>query len=712
MIKEVELNLFVPSSELLVRLASGNRPLGVPAGPPRIRVLRETYFDTEDQVLRKRGMTCRLSQGEGQAPSVVVTLGEGPDSEGITSRSRLTASAVGAGVFESLRGNSEPADQIRKFADPGTLRPQVAIDIQRLGRVMRTRILRRSILLLFFDRVTVQVGRTSSVFHELRVLRRRGGGPLIRDIAKGLRDQHHLFPDGLSTLQRAHRIMAMGQRQDDPALSPYALNLALALFRDGELGLLQRNGGLAIPTFRGSGEDAARALLDDLTGEEALELVRLGTTEPREGRPALEVWAGPSAPNGTTRGPSKELKWVPWHGMLESLGSGTSVDQDTLPALLLLSRRRLLGQLAWIPAYAPVGPGSTKESSGRPSPVGGSDTSPEIRTLNELLPTLAVVEDPGCDLEVRLRAAGGLAENIAGFFVDEVRTLKERILSGSSPTDSKTYSGLLDLLCVRVRGITDRLYGALNSQLIPGLEERGVHLRAWAALMHQDRRSVLEAFSRELLPSMSVVADWGPALVPEMPPAGCALGLTARERGAEGTRFFHLVLDPGSPSFLRVPKSPVVLPLEEVVQGFLFSRYPSLEKAETYLFRFRTAEITVGEEVPNPAFAVGTGFPGSGAESLNRFHGMEETAEPERGFVPEPNLLPLPVSRTIFRESKQSVVVRVVTRPRMPESHQAQLLRALERKVALKRPLIGWSDLYPVPGPMSLAGLPSLLDGE
>ena len=69
MIREVELNLFVPSSELLVRLASGDRPLGVPAGPPRIRVLRETFFDTDDQVLRRRGMTCRLSEVAVVAPS-------------------------------------------------------------------------------------------------------------------------------------------------------------------------------------------------------------------------------------------------------------------------------------------------------------------------------------------------------------------------------------------------------------------------------------------------------------------------------------------------------------------------------------------------------------------------------------------------------------------------------------------------------------------
>ncbi len=712
MIREVELNLFVPSSELLVRLASGDKPLGVPAGPPRIRVLRETFFDTDDQVLRQRGMTCRLSQGEGEAPSVVVTVGEGPDSEGITSRSRLTAAAVGAGVFETLKGDSEPADQIRKYVEPTTLRPQVAIDIQRLGRAMRSRFLRRSILLLFFDRVTVQVGRTSSVFHELRVLRRRPGGPLIRDIARSLRDEHHLFPDGLSTLQRAYRIVGMGQGTPQPTLSPYSLNLALALFRNGELGMVERGGVLSLPTFRGSGEDAARALLDDLTGVEELELVRLGTTEPREGKPALEVWAGPSAPDGTDHRKASKLVWIPWHRVLEGIGSAITLDRDTLPALLLLTRRRLLGQLAWIPGYRSDGVLPPAVSSRSVDPEEGPEGAGEMDSLTGLCPVLEAVEDPEADLSQRIENAGELADRLETFFVTEIRAVKERILSDTHSTGRFAASELLDLFCVRIRGITDRLYAAVNRDLIPGLEQNGIHLRAWAALMHEDRRAVLERFSRELLPSMSVVADWGPALVPEMPPAGCALGITARERGAEGTRFFHLVLDPTSPSFLRVPNSPVVLPLEEVVQGYLFNKFPSLEKAETYLFRFRTAEVSVQEEVPNPAFSQGGPAQETGFGPFGLSYGLDEAFQPGQGFVPEPNLLPLPASRTIVRETRQSIVVRVVVRPRMPENHQAQLLRGLERQVSLKQPLIGWSDIYPAPGPMSLAGPPSLLESE
>ena len=173
MIRETELNLFVPSPELLVRLASGDRPLGVRAGPPRIKSIRETFFDTPDQTLRRRGMTCKLRQVEGEEPSVVVTVGEGPDSEGITSRSRLTAAAIGAGVFETLRGESEPAAQVQKFVDPTQLRPQIALDIQRLGRVYRGGIFLKPVLLLFFDRITVEAGGTTSVFHELSVRRRR-----------------------------------------------------------------------------------------------------------------------------------------------------------------------------------------------------------------------------------------------------------------------------------------------------------------------------------------------------------------------------------------------------------------------------------------------------------------------------------------------------------------------------------------------------------
>jgi hypothetical protein len=45
----------------------------------------------------------------------------------------------------------------------------------------------------------------------------------------------------------------------------------------------------------------------------------------------------------------------------------------------------------------------------------------------------------------------------------------------------------------------------------------------------------------------------------------------------------------------------------------------------------------------------------------------------------------------------------------MPENFQVQLLRALEREVSRRNPLIGWSDLFVVNGPLELGGIGDLV---
>jgi hypothetical protein len=84
---------------------------------------------------------------------------------------------------------------------------------------------------------------------------------------------------------------------------------------------------------------------------------------------------------------------------------------------------------------------------------------------------------------------------------------------------------------------------------------------------------------------------------------------------------------------------------------------------------------------------------------------------PEVGSGPSPPEPPPspPLPTPEYRRVRQSVVVRVLARRRMPESLQAQLIRALERQVSRRVPLIGWSDLYPVTGPLDLSGLDELI---
>jgi hypothetical protein len=153
-----------------------------------------------------------------------------------------------------------------------------------------------------------------------------------------------------------------------------------------------------------------------------------------------------------------------------------------------------------------------------------------------------------------------------------------------------------------------------------------------------------------------------------------------------------VVLRKDPPSFLEVPGSRTVLPLEEVVRGYFMNQVPELQRAETYMFRFTTGAATVREPMLEPP----ADAPVAGEEE-----DVEESASTGEAVATPP--LPR------FREVRQSVVVRVLVHRRMPESYQAQLLRALERQVSRRNPLIGWSDLYPVTGPLELAGLDELL---
>ncbi len=669
MIRETELNLFVPSPELLVRLASGDRPLGVRAGPPRIKSIRETFFDTPDQTLRRRGMTCKLRQVEGEDPLVVVTVGEGPDSEGITSRSRLTAAAIGFGVFETLRGDSEPATQVQKFVDPGQLRPQIALDIQRLGRVFRGGLLLKPVLLLFFDRVTVEVGGTSSVLHELSVRRRREGGPLIRDIARQLRDEHHLFPDGLSTLHRAYRVLAVEGKTTEEGVSPYGLSMALAAFQEGRIGLIAKGAEYHIPSFRGSGEDAARALSSDLMGTSDLPLVRLGTTEPREGRAVAEVWTVPDSPQPSEgAGKQTQLRWFSWYGLLERVGQPDLRDPTLVSTLLLLTRKKLLGQLPWLSTTLD-GELAAEPTLGEER-KGTHEVPSELGRVGALFSTLRRAEDNTQDLPIRLQAVSHLTNELKNIFSQDVTRAKGKILSGVSGEGEEAPTQLVDLISIRVRGLVDRLYRCLGNDLLGELEDRGVHLRTWTGVMHADRKALLERFTGLLGSTMDVAPEWGPSLTPDMPLAGCAVGLMARSPGVDGTRFFHVVLRKDSPSFIPVPGSATVLPLEEVIRGYFLTQMPELEQAETFMFRFTTGAARVRTPVP----------PG-----------------------------PLSGSKQ-FEESRESVVARVQVNRRMPEGNQTQLIRALERQVTRRNPLIGWSDLYPVRGPLDLTGLDDLLN--
>ena len=375
--RETELNVLLPSRELLVKLVAENRPLGLRASAPKKRVLLEIFFDTPEGSLREQGMTCRLCQIEGELPAVVVTTGEGSEEGGVVSRTMMKASAVGTGIFETLRGESEAARQVQSVADPLRLRPQVALNIRRLQRTVRGGLFFRPVFELFFDVVTVQVGGVAKSYQELHLQDLGPGGPEILDLVQVLRDRYHIFPDGLSTLQRGVRFLNLAREQLETVAAPVHVNVALVAIAGNRIALVPSDDGLTIPTFRGAGEDAALALAQDVTVSGNPSLTRLGSTEPGPDGAVLEIWT--LATDSVEGEGSNGVTWVPWHLLLEHTGTEGLTDPTLRWALLYLTHSAIEGMYpsltsveGSLPPELKAGDSSEKE----PAPGPASATLP------------------------------------------------------------------------------------------------------------------------------------------------------------------------------------------------------------------------------------------------------------------------------------------------------------------------------------------------
>ena len=304
----------------------------------------------------------------------------------------------------------------------------------------------------------------------------------------------------------------------------------------------------------------------------------------------------------------------------------------------------------------------------------------ELKRFDQLLPLLRVIENPREDLGTRVVTLSALSRDLSRLFLREMTQLKGRILSYGEEGEVQRSVQLVDLLSIRVRGVVDRLYSCMENELSGKLRDAGLHLCSWSTLSTEERSAVLQRFNEEHLSGMKVAPEWSPSFVPEMPLSGCAVGVLARYPDSEGTRFFHMVLPKDQPSFLQVPGTHEVLPLEEAVRGYFLTEIPELAGASTHMFRFTTGAATVREPAPLPETMV-----------------MEESEptkeDSDSGGLSEAQARSAPGESV---ETRQSVVVRIMIHQSMPESYQGQLLRALERQVNRANQIIGLSDLFPV----------------
>ncbi|HSG48618.1 MAG TPA: CYTH domain-containing protein, partial [Longimicrobiales bacterium] len=337
-------DLAVPGEEALERIASAQRPLGLRGAKAAYALVRETYFDTKDGALRRKGIRLCMRLDASGRHTLEVETSRTVTLQGVVDAVTFSTPAPGGELYRTLAGDSELATRIREATDPAALRPFLALDIDRESRELKSGRFARPNLVAHFDRVLAH-RLDGTLFFQSVVVEEMGlGTGALEKLVQRLDEDHGLAPDGGDTLQRAlAALKASGAATSPPRERAQAV---LVLRKQGAVALVEGPLGLRLPTSAGSGEDAARSFAKEMVEASVSipEAELVGFAPSRGQAPDLEVWLmecppGPGGPDA--------VFWFPLQELAERIGGPRLRDPSLVAALLLLIRSEVGQRLLW-----------------------------------------------------------------------------------------------------------------------------------------------------------------------------------------------------------------------------------------------------------------------------------------------------------------------------------------------------------------------------
>jgi len=233
------------SADQLASLASGPLPHGIPAEPARRSLHRDMYLDTSDDVLRQRGIVCRLRADADGHGSLSLRISQ-PNGDGPL---RVDGATRSVDVAGALSENSDVVRRLRGLVDPSSLVVRADLEVDRLSRGAARDWLRRPKLEVHLDRVTIRWNGTSASFLQLCAHQLRGDddGELIA-LQRAIEDEHGLRASRVTARERAELAMKWSRLEGVPRTRAYSDHLnrvavtlesaAIPEFLNGELSLL------------------------------------------------------------------------------------------------------------------------------------------------------------------------------------------------------------------------------------------------------------------------------------------------------------------------------------------------------------------------------------------------------------------------------------------------------------------------------------------
>lgn len=671
------LNLSVRDIELLEHLAASRRLAGMFPGKSAFLLLRETYFDTPDGLLRERGMKLCLRVEARGRQVVELTVQDVVNLQGVVEETVLEIPAVGGGLYSTVSGQSEVATRLRGVADMAALRPQLALDIDREERDLKSSWWGRPQHRVSFDHVVAHAPGVTRAFYAITLTELAAGRMSLEAVGEKLRTDHRVESDGHDGVERMH--VALTGSADSRVEIAHEVRVAPLILQDGKVALMESRDGLRLPDTRGAGEELAREFLGELLSLDGggVELDLIGFAPMQIGGADLEVWLHVRPP--MTEGLSG-FAWVPLDELMERVGGPRLRDPGLVAALLLLVRseigRRLLRDSqarAEQPTRVPV----QRDPSAEPGSGGEDFLDLELSILDFNQRVLELAEDERIPLLERFFFLSIFSSNLDEFFVVRVARLKEEAeLGPSGEGEALSPRLLLDLVAIRVRALMARQYACLTQMLLPQLAEQGIRLRRWEELRPEERDGLSAKFLADIFPLLTPLSmSAGPGRsFPRLPSLGLSLATVLRQDGESKTDFGYVPVPDSLPRFIHIPGTEDLIGTGDLIMANAARLFPSFEVVGVHAFRVsRMDDVEIDED--------------SSGSLLARIADEVE----DRRFKP---------------------VVRIEVQGSMPREVRAHLLRELRVERGSDSALLTGADVYEVDGPIDVEGFGELTDLE
>lgn len=680
MAAESQFRCDIAGPEALAALREAPLPLGLSGTTPTRSFHRDIYLDSSDRTLLERGVSCRLRirADDRRLLTLFLSVGRGGAVE------RYEAEVPEPDPRLALSGDSEPARRLRGLLDPSLLRPCSELEVERWSRLATAGWLRRAPRFSFlYDSCTVRHGGLTRDFEELQVRRLGPGAPRLEQIARALEREHGVRPLLVARHERAGQLAeALAVESAARMFSSQSAVVLLAL-AEGRVAFLLEGGRRALPVAAGSGEAAARHLLESVTGSGVGDLSLLGMLPASEDRDALEVWVVRRIRSDADASVSG-LHWLDAADAVDRIGPEIHAP-ETLAALAVATRAGLLASPRRRtpeerPAAKTTPPRATPAGPHRVAPSRAANTLSAEHFLNAELSQLAfqervleLAEDAGTPLAERLRFLAIVSANLDEFFSVRVGALKHAVLAGNS---GRSFDGLsageqLEAIAAQVPPLLERQAECLR-ECLSGAALLGIRLRSWTELDEPAQEALRALFAAELLPVLTpraVTMSPGHPF-PLIPQLVLTFGVVLQDVRTGPVHFASLPLKLRLDRFLPVPGSSDLIPVEEVVRANIQAFYRDRPVEGAWLFRItRAAELEFSDE-----------------EAGDLLQAIEEEVKRRPGHAP----------------------VRVEVERAMPARVRDMLLRELRFERRGATAALGPEDLYDVDPPLDLSALREL----